>query len=221
MASEFWNSPLKQALPQKGYQDNPDCLAVIDWHEDKVKQAVLTSENFYKHLNPLEAPASSLDWLSYVTGMFGRYWSLAWSEGVKRAVLDNAWTNLIPRRGTVGCIAKLLDIHSIEASIWQGGTRPQLPVKLPFQFEVGGDLELTVRLPSKYHRRSYQFIEAVRIVDVFSPAICKAQVAYEQWTFGVSKLGEPLFYDQTITVLSDESGKPFTDDDGYSIGIEL
>jgi phage tail-like protein len=184
--------PVFYDLPQKGYQDNPVVDWLTLWYDEKIVQSATTLESFWQNLDPAIAPESYLDYLAFLCGLSGNYWDVKWSVDVKRlliALAHSLWSS----RGTLRAIRQVLDIHSLEYTIWTNGAL-RLSFTLPATFGKD-DLRLWVRMPLKYQRSTPQFKEAQRTLRNYAPAIVKSGVCFNRFYLGFSVLNDPLFVD--------------------------
>jgi hypothetical protein len=120
------------------------------------------------------------------------YYSPAWSEEVKRQSIAKA-NEIFSYRGTLKSLETALKIHGFEYEIYSSSD-----LKLPFIFTADTKFGLTsqtvyVRLPLKYSRSSYPFMEARRAVRNYTAIVTPTEVCYDRFYLGFSQFGDPLF----------------------------
>lgn len=190
---EAWQSgrPIHSRLPVNGYQDNQVAEALTDWIDTKLTSHAAVLSAWHRNADPDLCHEDYLDWLASLVGLAGAYWDTAWSPQIKRDLIKLSHPVLWKRKGTLDCIRRVLGTHQIQHQIWQE-SRLQMPFAMPGRFGTP-TLRYCVQLPLKYRRSSQEWKEAARTVRNYSPAITKAQVCYEAFYLGFSKLGDPMF----------------------------
>lgn len=192
-AVDAWASgqPVGKRLPYYGYQDNQVAMALVTWVDEFLSDRKGQLERFYLELHPSTCADSSLDYLGYLCGLSGDFWSTSWDPSVKKSMVLLAYKTLWPLRGTLEVLNTILDVHSIERKIWQ-----QAELVLPFTMArtFGGQgLRVYIRLPLVYPRVGYAWTEAKRALRNYAPACTETKVTYEQFYVGFSVLGEPMY----------------------------
>lgn len=183
-------NPVLNRLPEYGYQDNPVTSWLTNWSDLELLRVRNILEQWYLELSPHTCQDISLDYLSSLLGFSGVYWDTKWSSSTKRNVLAMAnqlWLN----RGTVKGLRMILNILVEEYHIWTRGAL-EIPFSLPSTFGRN-DMRVYIKLPLKYRDNGVQFYEAKRILTGYTPAVIEADVVYEQFYLGFSRLGQPLF----------------------------
>lgn len=186
--------PVLNNLPQKGYQDNDVVDWLTLWTDQKLSDTADIMESFWENLIPETCDETYLNYLAFLCGLSGPYWDPKWSTSVKRLMIANAhrfWSN----KGTLNTIKEVLDIHSLDYTIWTNGAL-RVPFAIPAVFGRD-DLRLYVRLPLIYQRLSTQFKEAQRTVRNYAPAVVGTKVCFERFYTGFSYIGDPVFLDTT------------------------
>lgn len=189
--SWYDSRPIFSRLPEKGYRDNEVVDALTSWVDEKLTAKADQLQNFYRNLDPVNAPEKYLDYLAWCVGLSGKYWDTNWSTPIKRQLITVSHTFLWRNRGTLKVISFLLKLHKIDHTIWQKGDLV-MPFQMPSQFGKS-QLRFTIKLPRKYTRDSPQWREAQRILDNFAPAIVDVRLSYDQFYLGKSKLGEQMW----------------------------
>ena len=189
---QAWASqrPVFSRLPQVGYQDNSVADWLTSWVDIELTNKKQQLEQFYTQLSPQTCASTSLDYLAFLVGLSGDYWSVNWTDVVKRQMIASA-TNIFSSRGTVSCITQVLTIVGVNAKLWWSGQTIvsfQLPVTLG-----SSDLRLFIRLPIQYQRNGYEWQEAQRVRRCYVPAMVSSMVCYDKFYLGMSRLGEPVF----------------------------
>lgn len=190
---EAWalGRPVYDRLPAIGFKDSPLADVLTQWIDQYLSNKATQVAQFYLELHPDTCQDASLEYLAWLVGLSGPYWDVTWTPAIKRALIAIAHTVLWRRKGTLGVIKTVLDIHGIAHDFWLDGS-------LLLTFALSGTfgtpkLRYFVRLPLQYLRSEREFREAERTVNNFSPAIVGARVCYERFYLGFSKLGDPLF----------------------------
>lgn len=177
-------------MPERGYQDNPNVINLLTYPEQKVDEWEHTLTNLYKELSPDTCSDEYLDYLAYLFGYTEQYWSLIWSNEVKRNILKlgmQYWQI----RGTKNALDQWLSAINIRCIIWTGSVL-QLPFTMPKQMGTRRN-KVVFRLPLSTRRGSYEWLEAVRMQQNLTPVMTPSRVGYETFKVGFSKLGEPMF----------------------------
>lgn len=186
--------PVLSRLPQDGYQDNEAVQALTGWVDENLTNKAEQLQNLYIDLtDPSTCKPEWLDFLAWCCGLSGSYWDTEWPIQVKRTLIANSHTVLWSKKGTLECIQFVLNAHGLLHSIWTDGDLV-LPFPMPGIFGEA-QLRFFVRLPVKYNRKAKEFREVERTIRNFSPAIVDAQVCYDVFRLGISRLGEPMFPD--------------------------
>jgi phage tail P2-like protein len=183
-------NPLISKMPYTGYQDNETAKALCAGVDADYFKVATTLEGMPSQLDPLTANSSYLEYLAYLVGLSDGYWDNAWSEQVKRDSIKNAYL-LANTKGTQAAILLALSIQQVTYSLWL-----QPPLVLPFTMPgtfQGANLRFFIRLGLRYSRTSREWLEAVRALKNYKPAVVDGRVVYEGFKLGYSKLGEPLF----------------------------
>lgn len=202
MSDRVWDKPLLNHLPDKGYQDNADVVAITSWVDQKYAAKVEQLESFYKQLDPLTADESMLDFLGYLVGLSGSYWNTLWDAKVKRKMIALAHPVLWAKRGTLECIKAALDVHELKYDIWVDGVNV-LPFYLPVKLS-DPKLRFYIRLDSAYTRNGKEWREAERVLRNYCPVVVKAAVTYKAFILGASVIGDPVFNNPTRVNITDD-----------------
>lgn len=183
--------PIFDRLPIRNYQTNDPADWLTQWPDNELNVKAQQLEAFHLQLDPDTAAAASLDFLGYLVGYSGEFWSVDWPEAVKRTLIREAHGFLWPKRGTLAVIRRVLDIHGILHNIWQPGSL-RLTFAMPGVFG-GTGLRFFVRLPLSYRRTAKDWLEAERTLANYAPAISRSAVVYDRFYTGFSRLGDPMF----------------------------
>ncbi|MBW4558461.1 MAG: phage tail protein [Trichormus sp. ATA11-4-KO1] len=182
--------PVFNRLPQTGYQDNLAVDWLTLWVDQKLSDKADQLQTLWTKLDPLTTTEDWLDYLAFLCGLSGVYYDTKWAVNIKRQMISQAHS-LWSSRGTLASIRTVLDIHEIPYTIWNSGS-----LRLPFVLSATfgrDDLRLYVRLPLDYQRTSREFKEAQRTLRNYAPVIVDAEVVFERFYLGFSRIGEPLF----------------------------
>lgn len=184
--------PVFNRLPVRGYQDNPTADALTQFYDDKLVAVGTQIEQLYTKLDPTTTPSSYLDWLAFLVGMVPPYYSVNWTDAVKRMAITNA-NAIFSNRGTLKGLSLALDIHGFQYSIYISDD-----LRLAFTFTAStkfGIISQTafVRLPLMYERSSYQFTEATKAVKHYTSIVTPTQACYDAFYLGFSFFDDPLF----------------------------
>jgi len=147
--------------------------------------------------------SDSLDYVAYLLGLTGRYWSTKWDTGAKLNLIRNA--NQIQQwRGTERGLRLVLDAHDISYRV--RGSNPGLG--LPFQLGVTNAVlangiltsslglpraQTFILMPISAQRNQREFIEAQRTVESYTAVTSSVQVCYVAFFLGYSSVGDPVF----------------------------
>lgn len=137
---------------------------------------------------------SKLDYLAYLVGLTGNYWSTAWDVGHKLNTLRNV-NALQQWRGTEKALRVALDCHDINYDIFGGISS----LKLSFAVVSGVTKfgrqtnNVYVRVPLTAQRRSREYTEAQRAVTNYTSTTSNVNVCYNGFYLGYSTVGEPVF----------------------------
>ena len=185
-------------LPERGYADNPNVTKLLAFPEAKVSEWADTMANFHTQLDA--ATSTQLEYLGYLFGFTGVYWSATWSDVTKRNIVSlgmKYWAI----RGTSNALNLWLVATGIQCSIWQGSVL-SLPFKIPAKLGTRRN-KVVFRLPLSTIRGNSEWLEAVRMANHLVPVMTPSRVGYETFRLGFSKLGEPMFsnriFSQDIT----------------------
>ena len=184
--------PVFNRLPIRGYQDNPIADALTQFYDAKVVAVGTQIEQLHTSLDPATAPASYLDWIAFLVGMVHPYYSLKWSDSVKRKAIAGA-SAIFSNRGTLKGLSLAMDIHDIQYSIYTSDD-----LRLPFTFTATTRFGLIsqtvyVRLPLAYQRNGSQFLEATRAVRNYTAIVTPVLATYDAFYLDFSVFGDPLF----------------------------
>lgn len=184
--------PTFSRLPIRGYQDNPTADALTQHYDDKLVSVGTQLQSLHTKLDPFTTDVKYLDWLAFMVGMVDPYYSVRWSESVKRQAITKA-NFIFSNRGTFTGLNAALLIHNFSYDIYSSND-----LRFSFTFNASTIFGLVtqtvfVRLPIGYSRNSYQFIEAKRAVKNYTAIVTPTQVCYEKFYLGFSQFGDPLF----------------------------
>lgn len=185
--------PVFDRLPVKGYQDNVIVDAVTSYYDERLVASGMLVQELHLKLNPDTCPPEFLDWLAFMVGMVQPYYSNQWTTAVKRMAVRSA-NDIFKLRGTLPGIRKALDIHAFDYTIYTSND-----LKLAFTFgtstSVFGKRSGTPRvvLPLKYARNGYEFAEAQKVADNYSPVVNPIAPCYDRFYLGFSVFNDPVF----------------------------
>lgn len=190
--------PIFERLPEV-YQSNP----VADWltrfADDQIELARAIAQNFPQELDPDTAAPGSLDYLGFLVGMSGPFWDVGWSETVKRDMIRYShflWSN----RGTLAALQKTLDIHGIDANLWES-TVLVVPFAVPATVGSTGSFGfIYLRLPFSATREGTIWKETDRSRRNFLSGVVLSRTVFEYFFAGFSVVNDPIF---NINLFSD------------------
>lgn len=182
--------PVFNRLPVRGYQDNPVADALTRFYDEKLVAVGTQVEQLHTKLDPTSAPSIYLDWLAFLVGLVHPYYSVTWSDSVKRLAITNA-NEIFSNRGTAGGLALAMNIHGFEYVL-----AISEDLILPFTFAAStkfGRIATFVILPLKYERKGSQFREAELAVENYTSIITTTHVCYDAFYLGFSVCSDPIF----------------------------
>lgn len=184
--------PVFNRLPARGYQDNPVADALTQFYDDKLLSVGVQVQQLHTKLDPQNTPSSYLDWLAFLVGMIHPYYSVQWSESVKRMAIANA-NNIFSYRGTVKGLTWAIDIHGFDYTIYSSDD-----LRLSFTLTATTRFGLTastvfILLPLKYERTGYEFAETQRAIDNYTSIVTPVRSCYDKFYLGFSTFDDPLF----------------------------
>ena len=184
--------PVFNRLPIRGYQDNPVADALTSFYDEKLVAVGSQVEQLHTKLDPVVAPSSYLNWLAFLVGMVHPYYSVSWADSVKRLAIANA-NSIFSNRGTLAGLGLAMSIHGFEYSLYTSDD-----LRLAFTFTATTKFGIIfqtafIRLPLRYARGSYEFVEATKAVTNYTAIVTPTRVVYDAFYLGFSVFDDPLF----------------------------
>ncbi len=193
--AKIWNSerPIYNSLPKifGGFENETTNILTNYWDVLNIE----TKEKIESLINQVEIDQCDVEYLpllAMLAGFSGEYNISGYSPDTIRLLIKNSFDFIWKFKGSEQVLRFILLALDIPFEIWKSSLLIADSSTVP---HILGDnnLEYFIQLPLCFKRDSFNWLETVRIIGLYTPAYTNTLVCYDCFFADQSAVGEPVF----------------------------